>query len=77
MIGLSIFVYIFVMWILMLIGGGILVVTIAPISISGYGDYDMILTSGVKAIIAIILVIIWVLVLSKLKKGIFHRMLKL
>ena len=65
------------MWVLMIIGGGILVVTIAPISISGYGDYDMILTSGVKAIIAIILVIIWVLVLSKLKKGIFHRMLKL
>ena len=61
----------------MLIGGGILVLTIAPISISGYGDLDMILSSGLKAVIAIILVIIWILVLSKMKKGIFHRMLKL
>jgi hypothetical protein len=77
MIGFAIFIYIFVMWILMIVGGGILVVTIAPISISGYGDLDMILTSGLKAIIAIILVIIWILVLSKLKKAIFHRMLKL
>jgi len=77
MIGFAIFIYIFVMWILMIVGGGILVVTIAPISISGYGDLDMILTSGLKSIIAIILVIIWILVLSKLKKAIFHRMLKL
>jgi len=77
MIGFAIFIYIFVMWILMIVGGGILVVTIAPISISGYGDLDMILTSGLKAIIAIILVIIWILVLSKLKKAVFHRMLKL
>jgi len=77
MIGFAIFIYILVMWILMIVGGGILVVTIAPISISGYGDLDMILTSGLKAIIAIILVIIWILVLSKLKKAVFHRMLKL
>ena len=77
MIALPIFTFIFVMWILMLIGGGILVLTIAPISISGYGDLDMILSSGLKAVIAIILVIIWILVLSKMKKGIFHRMLKL
>jgi len=75
--GLPIFIYIFVMWILMIIGGGILVVTVAPISISGYGDLDMILSSGLKAIIAIILVIVWILILSKMKKAIFHRMLKL
>ncbi|MFQ5572911.1 MAG: hypothetical protein ACE5EJ_01530 [Nitrosopumilaceae archaeon] len=76
MIGLPIFTFIFVMWALMILGGGILVLTIAPISLSGYGDLDMILSSGLKAIIAIILVIIWILVLSKMKKGIFHRMLK-
>ncbi len=75
--GLPIFIYIFLMWILMIIGGGILVVTVAPISISGYGDLDMILTSGLKAIIAIILVIIWILVLSKLKKAVFHKTPKL
>jgi len=61
----------------MIIGGGILVVTVAPISISGYGDLDVILSSGLKAIIAIILVIVWILILSKMKKAIFHRMLKL
>lgn len=76
MIALPIFTYIFVMWILMIIGGGILVLTIAPISITGYGDYNMILSSGLKAAIAIFLVIIWVLVLSRMKKMIFHRMLK-
>ncbi len=61
----------------MILGGGILILTIAPISISGYGDLDMILSSGLKAIIAIILVVIWILILSKMKKAIFHRMLKL
>lgn len=77
MIASQIFTFIFVMWILMIIGGGILVLTIAPISITGFGELDMILSSGVQAIIAIILVIIWILVLSKMKKMIFHRMLKL
>jgi hypothetical protein len=77
MIALPIFTFIFVMWILMILGGGILILTIAPISISGYGDLDMILSSGLKAIIAIILVIVWILILSKMKKAIFHRMLKL
>lgn len=77
MIAPQIFTFIFVMWVLMIIGGGILVLTIAPISITGFGELDMILSSGLKAIIAIILVIIWILVLSKMKKMIFHRMLKL
>ncbi len=77
MIALPIFTFIFVMWILMILGGGILILTIAPISISGYGDLDMILSSGLKAIIAISLVVIWILILSKMKKAIFHRMLKL
>ncbi len=61
----------------MILGGGILILTIAPISISGYGDLDMILSSGLKAIIAIILVVIWILILSKMKKAIFHKMLRL
>ena len=77
MIASQIFTFIFVMWVLMIIGGGILVLTIAPISITGFGELDMILSSGLQAIIAIILVIIWILVLSKMKKMIFHRMLKL
>ncbi len=77
MIALPIFTFIFVMWMLMILGGAILVLTIAPISISGYGDLDMILSSGLKTIIAIILVIAWILILLKMKKSIFHKMLKL
>ena len=77
MIAAPIFTFIFVMWVLMIIGGGILVITIAPISINGYGELDFILTSGIKATIAIILVIIWILTLSKLKKVLFHKMLKI
>lgn len=76
MIAFPIFTFIFLMWALIIIGGGILVLTIAPISISGYGDLGLILSSGLKAIIAIILVIGWVLILLKMKKGIFHKMLK-
>ena len=73
---LPIFGFIFVMWLLIILGGGILVITIAPISIDGYGDFNMILSSGLKAIIAIILVIAWILILLKMKKSIFHKMLK-
>ncbi len=61
----------------MILGGGILILAIAPISISGYGNLDMTLSSGLKAIIAILLVIFWILILLKLKKRIFHKMLKL
>ncbi|MDH3610881.1 MAG: hypothetical protein OEM79_03870 [Nitrosopumilus sp.] len=71
-----IFIFILAMWILIILGGGILVLTIAPISISGFGEFDMILSSGFKAIIAIILVMAWILILLKMKKGIFHKMLK-
>jgi len=76
MIASPIFTFVFVMWILMILGGGILVLIIAPISIIGFGDFDMILSSGLKAVIAIILVIVWILILLKMKKGIFHKMLK-
>ncbi len=39
------------MWILILIGGGLAVVILGPFQISGYGELDLILTSGSKAII--------------------------
>ena len=64
------------MWLLILLGGGILVVIIGPINISGFGDFDLIINSGIKAIIAITLVIIWVLILSKLKNWIFRKEIK-
>jgi ABC-type uncharacterized transport system permease subunit len=61
------------MWILILAGGGILVTILGPFSISGYGNFDLLLTSIIKAIIAIFLIVIWILVLSKLKNWIFKK----
>ena len=73
---IGLFGFLFVMWVLILAGGGILVTVLGPFSISGYGDFDLLFTSILKAIIAIILVIVWILVLSKLKNWIFKKEIK-
>lgn len=73
---IGLFGFLFAMWALIIAGGGILVTILGPFSISGYGDLDLLLTSTLKAIIAIILVVIWVLVLSKLKNWIFRKEIK-
>ena len=73
---IDLFVFLFSMWILILVGGGILVTILGPFSISGYGDLDSLLTSTFKALIAIILVVIWILILSKLKNWIFKKEIK-
>ena len=65
--------FLFVMWLLILGGGGIVVVTLGPVQITGFGDMDHIITSIVKAAIAIGLVIAWILILAKLKNWIFRR----
>jgi len=72
----SIFIFVFTMWILMIIGGGIAVTILGPISITGFGDLNQIISSVIKAIIAIILVIIWIVVLIKMKNWIFHKEIK-
>jgi len=68
--------FLFAMWILILLGGGILVTILGPISISGFGQFDMFVGSIIKAIIAIILVVIWIFILSKLKNWIFRKEIK-
>ncbi len=73
MIGSPIFFFVFVMWILIILGGFIVVTILGPITISGYGDLDFIIASGIKAVIAIILVVFWIFLLSKLKNWIFHK----
>ena len=73
---IGLFGFLFVMWVLILAGGGILVTILGPFSISGYGNFDLLLTSTLKAIIAIILVVVWILVLSKLKNWIFKKEIK-
>jgi len=64
------------MWILIIIGGGIMVVLLGPFSIQQFGDFHWIVTSGIKVIVALILVVIWILILSKLKNWIFKKELK-
>ncbi len=74
--GIQIFIFVFVMWILIIVGGGVLVSIIAPIEMSGYNKIDSIVDSGVKALIAIILVVAWIFTLSKIKNCIFHKQIK-
>jgi len=71
--GIQIFAFIFIMWIMIIVGGGILLLIIAPISIQGFGKYDGFFDSGIKAAIAILLVILWVLIISKIKNWIFQK----
>lgn len=73
---IGLFGFVFVMWVLIIAGGGILVMILGPLSISGYGELDFFLSSIIKAIIAIILVLIWILILLKLKNWIFKKEIK-
>ena len=68
--------FIFGMWLLIIIGGGVIVIVLGPIHITGYSDLNWILSSIVKAIVAITLVIAWILILSKLKNWIFRKEIK-
>ncbi len=72
----GLFGFLFAMWILILVGGGIVVTILGPISVSGFGEFDMFIGSIIKAIVAIILVVIWILILSKLKNLIFKKEIK-
>ena len=66
--------FIFVMWVLMLIGGGLVVVFVGPLTFGM--DVEPIITSGVKVLIALILIFIWVFILTKVKNWIFKSQVK-
>ena len=68
--------FLFAMWGLIIIGGGIMVVLLGPFSIQQYGNFHWIITSGIKVTIALVLVVMWILILSKLKNYIFKKELK-
>ena len=68
--------FLFAMWLLIIVGGGIMVVLLGPFSIQQFGDFHWIIASGIKVIIALILVVMWILILSKLKNWIFKKELK-
>lgn len=67
----SVILFILIMWGLVMAGGGIAVTVLGPITISGYGQYSEILTSALKAAIAIAMVLLWVVILTKIKNLIF------
>ena len=68
--------FLFAMWALIILGGGIIVVLLGPFSIQQFGNFHWIIASGIKVTIALLLVVIWILILSKLKNYIFKKELK-
>ena len=74
--GVKIYSFIFTMWILMLIGGGLMVLVIGPFSLASMGDVDQIIVSGVKVGIALVLIFIWIFTLTKIKNWIFKSQVK-
>ena len=74
--GVKIYSFIFTMWVLMLIGGGLMVLVIGPFSLGSIGDVDPIIVSGVKVGIALVLIFIWVFTLTKIKNWIFKSQVK-
>jgi len=73
----GLFGFLFAMWALIIVGGGIVVTILGPISISGFGEFNWFIASVIKAIIALVLVVIWILILSKIKNWIFKKEIKL
>ena len=71
---MKIYSFIFTMWILILIGGGLVVVFVGPITFAT--DVEPIITSGVKVLLALFLILIWVFILTKLKNWIFKTEVK-
>ena len=71
---MKIYSFIFAMWILILIGGGLVVVFVGPLTFAT--DVEPIITSGVKVLLTLFLIIILVFTLIKLKNWIFKTEVK-
>ena len=71
---IKIYSFIFAMWMLILIGGGLVVVFVGPLTFGV--DVDPIITSGVKVLLALFLIFIWVFTLTKVKNWIFKSEVK-
>ena len=72
----KIYSFIFTMWILILVGGGLMTLIIGPFSLGSIGGVDPIILSGIKVGIALVLIFIWVFVLTKIKNWIFKSQVK-
>jgi len=74
--GAQIYSFIFVMWILMLVGGGLMTLIIGPFSLGSIGGIDPMILSGIKVGLALVLIFIWVFALTKIKNWIFKSQVK-
>jgi hypothetical protein len=73
---IKIYSFIFTMWVLILIGGGLMVTIIGPFSLGSIGNVNPIIVSGIKVGIALVLIFIWVFALTKIKNWIFKSQVK-
>ena len=73
---IKIYSFIFTMWILILIGGGLMVTIIGPFSLGSIGDINPIILSGIKVGIALVLIFVWIFTLTKIKNWIFKSQVK-
>ena len=72
----KIYSFIFTMWILMLVGGGLMTLIIGPFSLGSIGSVDPIILSGIKVGFALVLIFICVFALTKIKNWIFKSQVK-
>ena len=69
---IALFGFLFAMWVLILIGGGIIVYVLGPFSLMD-SSFPWFVLSGIKAVFAFCLVIIWIFILLKVKNWIFKK----
>ena len=72
----KIYSFIFTMWILMLVGGGLITLIIGPLSLGSIEGIDPIILSGIKVGIALVLIFVWIFILTKVKNWIFKSQVK-
>lgn len=62
-----------VMWGMLLAGGGLFVLVLGPLSVSGLGQYDAAASSALKAAVAAGFVAAWVIALARANSWMFRR----
>jgi len=72
----KIYSFIFTMWILMLVGGGLVTLIIGPLSLGSIEGIDPIIFSGIKVGLALVLIFVWIFILTKVKNWIFKSQVK-
>ena len=72
----KIYSFIFTMWILILVGGGLITLIIGPLSLGSIEGIDPIILSGIKVGLALVLIFVWIFILTKVKNWIFKSQVK-